>query len=71
MKPSELPAVDFIKFLNARKGWHGKQYRTLCGQWLAKHQKRNEEHNTERTVAVGQGESQASSSRQTGRRAHP
>ena len=37
MKPTDLPAPEFIKYLNARKGWHGKQYRTICGQWLQKH----------------------------------
>jgi hypothetical protein len=35
MKSENLYAVEFIKFLNARKGWHGNQYRTACGQWLA------------------------------------
>lgn len=34
--PSELSAADLIKYLNSRKGWHGKQYRALCGQWLRK-----------------------------------
>lgn len=39
MKPSHLSPVEFIKFLNARKGWHGNQYRTACGQWLANQSK--------------------------------
>lgn len=34
--PSELSAADLIKYLNGRKNWHGKQYRSLCGEWLRK-----------------------------------
>jgi hypothetical protein len=34
--PSDLSAVDFIKYLNGRRGWHGSQYRSLCGEWLGK-----------------------------------
>ena len=34
--PSDLSAVDLIKYLNGRRGWHGKQYRSLCGAWLRK-----------------------------------
>lgn len=34
--PSELSSADFIKYLNSQKGWHGKQYRSLCGEWLRK-----------------------------------
>jgi len=34
--PSDLSAVDLIKYLNGRKGWHGSQYRSLCGEWLRK-----------------------------------
>lgn len=36
IKPMDMNARDFIKYLNARKNWHGKQYRSLCGHWLAK-----------------------------------
>jgi len=44
IKPSDLDAVDFIKYLNSRKNWHGKQYRSLCGQWLEKNKsKKNDE----------------------------
>ena len=34
--PSDLSAVDLIKYLNGRRGWHGNQYRSLCGEWLQK-----------------------------------
>jgi hypothetical protein len=34
--PSDLNAVDLIKYLNGRRGWHGSQYRSLCGEWLRK-----------------------------------
>lgn len=34
--PSDLSAVDLIKYLNGRRGWHGSQYRSLCGEWLRK-----------------------------------
>jgi hypothetical protein len=32
-----MTPIDFIKYLNGRKGWHGKQYRAACGRWLAEH----------------------------------
>ena len=34
--PSDMGAVDLIKYLNGRRGWHGSQYRSLCGEWLRK-----------------------------------
>jgi hypothetical protein len=34
--PSDLSSVDLIKYLNGRRGWHGSQYRSLCGEWLRK-----------------------------------
>jgi hypothetical protein len=34
--PSEMSAADLIKYLNGRRGWHGSQYRSLCGEWLSK-----------------------------------
>jgi hypothetical protein len=34
--PSDLSAVDLIKYLNGRRNWHGNQYRSLCGEWLRK-----------------------------------
>jgi hypothetical protein len=34
--PSDLTAFDLIKYLNGRRGWHGSQYRSLCGEWLRK-----------------------------------
>lgn len=36
IKPLEMNARDLIKYLNSRKNWHGKQYRSLCGQWLGR-----------------------------------
>jgi hypothetical protein len=34
--PSDMSAADLIKYLNGRRGWHGSQYRSLCGEWLRK-----------------------------------
>lgn len=34
--PSEMSATDLIKYLNGRRGWHGNQYRSVCGEWLRK-----------------------------------
>lgn len=34
--PSDLSAADLIKYLNGRRGWHGNQYRSVCGEWLRK-----------------------------------
>jgi len=34
--PSDLSAVDLIKYLNGRRCWHGNQYRSVCGEWLRK-----------------------------------
>ena len=33
-KPSDMSAADLIKYLNGRRGWHGNQYRSVCGEWL-------------------------------------
>lgn len=36
MHATDLDAEGLIKHLNSRKGWHGHQYRALCGDWLRK-----------------------------------
>lgn len=36
IQPSDMSAADLIKYLNGRRGWHGKQYRAICGEWLRK-----------------------------------
>ena len=49
-------AIAFIKELNATKFQHGRQYRSRCGQFLAKRQQQNKPL-TKARAALKEGQS--------------
>lgn len=47
-RPTDLTPIELIKYLNGRTGWHGNQYRSLCGEWLRKNITKYTDHEPNR-----------------------
>jgi hypothetical protein len=58
MKGLPSNPIQFIRMLNGARGWHGNQYRSLCGKWLAQYDKiasTQEESPTEEDQMIAKG----------------